>query len=217
MLEMNCPRCNGLIKSPLLIELKTVDCSQCHENVEVKNVVVATKNFSMQRNDLTSRISHYKKLLRDVEKEIKGHNTDENLKKNRPNSAENLRSSLKELLLAARDNFRLNMSYDLYVQINFDNHKRLARLLNISSTGAAIQLTGRGQVPEHNSQIKLELLLPGYAETLPLLARVVWSRKPANDTPSQSVEVGLQFISIDEETRACIWDFIVDSETSGQK
>lgn len=217
MLEMNCPRCNGLIKSPLLIELQTVDCSQCNENVAVKNVVVSTKNFSMQRNDLTSRISHYKKLLRDVEKEIKDHNTDENLKKNRPNSAENLRASLKELLLAARDNFRLNMSYDLYVQINFDIHKRLARLANISSTGAAIQLTGRGQVPENNSQIKFELLLPGYAESLSLPARVVWSRKPANDRPSQSVDVGLQFMNIDEETRACIWGFIVDSETSVKK
>ena len=216
MLQMNCPKCDGLIKSPLLVELETVECSQCKAHVVVRNVVVSTKNFSMQRDDLTNRISHYKKLLRDVEKEMQGGHQDENISQNKQKSADSLRSSLKDLLLAARDNFRLNMSYDLYVQINFYAHKRLARLLNISSTGAAIELVTRGHVPENDSEITLQLLLPGYAEPLSLPARVVWSRKPSNQPTSQSVNMGVQFKKMDQETRACIWGFIVDSETSAQ-
>ncbi len=211
MLQMNCPMCDGLIKSPLLVERLEIECPQCRENVKVHNVVVSTKQFSMQRTDLVNRISNYKKLLSDVENEIEQGKKVGNVTRD---SADSLRSSLKELLLAARDNFRLNMSYGLYVQINFDSNERLARLVNISSTGAAIEFTDRGPLPENNTEIKLQLLLPGYAASLSLLARVIWSRKLAKDTTSQSVNMGVQFKDLDQETRACIWAFIVESETS---
>ena len=214
MLQMNCPKCDGLIKSPLLVEVRDIKCSQCHETVEIKNVVVSTRNFSMQRSDLTNRVSHYKKLLREVEKEMQNKEIDAPL--NKKNSSDNLRSSLKDLLLAARDNFRLNLSYDLYVQINFETHKRLARLLNISSTGAAIEFVDRGQVPGNNAVIKCQLLLPGYTESLQVVARVVWSRKLDQGVIPQSVNMGVQFKDLDEKTRSCIWDFIVEAESSPQ-
>jgi hypothetical protein len=59
--------------------------------------------------------------------------------------------------LLRRDDFRLDMSYDLYVQINFDSNKRLARLLNISSIGAGIEFAERGQLAKDNSEINLQL------------------------------------------------------------
>ncbi len=214
MLQMNCPKCNGLIKTPLLVELLDIECPQCRENVKVHNVVVSTKNFSMQRNDLIKRISHYKKLLKDVEKEIEQGENDQKTTENSRKSADNLRSSLKDLLLAARDNFRLNMSYDLYVQINFDGDKRLARLVNISSTGACIELVDRGQLPGNNTEIQLQLLLPGDSESLSFLARVVWSRNLAKDSTNKNVNMGIQFKDIDVQARECIWNFIVDAETS---
>jgi hypothetical protein len=211
---MNCPKCNGLIKTPLLVEMLDIECPECREYVKVHNVVVSTKQFTMQRNDLIKRISHYKRLLKDVEKEIEQRGKDQKSTENTTKSADNLRSSLKELLLAARDNFRLNMSYDLYVQINFDGDKRLARLVNISSTGACIELVDRGQLPGDNTEIKLQLLLPGDSESLSFPARVVWSRNLAKDTTSNSVNIGVQFREIDEQARECIWNFIVDAETS---
>ena len=116
--------------------------------------------------------------------------------------------------LLKRDDFRLNISYDLYVQINFDSDKRLARLLNLSSTGAAIEFAKHGQLPGNNSETEFQLLLPGHTESLSSLARVVWSRMPEKDTISQSITMGVQFKDLDEETRACLWDFIVDGETS---
>jgi hypothetical protein len=214
MIQMNCPKCNGLIKSPLLVELPEIECPQCRVNVKVHNVAVSTKNFFMQRNDLIKRIFNYKKLLEEVEKEIEQGKKDQDSTENTRKSADDLRSFLKDLLLAARDNFRLNMSYDLYVQINFDGDKRFAKLVNISSTGACIELVDRGQFPGNNTEIKFQLLLPGDKESLSLLARVICNRIVAKDTTSQSVNVGVQFKDIDEEVRSCLWNFIVDAETS---
>lgn len=214
MLQMTCPNCEGLIKSLLLVEVQDIECPQCREQVPVRNVVVATKNFSMHREDLLKRISHYKKLLRDIEKEIaqgeaSGQDTDKSRK-----SAASLRTSLKDLLLAARDNFRLNMSYDLYVQIDFDGKKRLARLVNISSTGAAIELIDRGPVPVNATAVQLQLLLPGSQDSFPLAATVVWSRKLDAGKFVDSITMGVRFQVLGKETRASIWDFIVTSETS---
>jgi hypothetical protein len=106
------------------------------------------------------------------------------------------------------------MSYDLYVQINFDSTKRLARLLNISSIGAGIEFAEQGQLPEDDSEIQLQLPLSGCEESLSLLGRVVWRRIPGKDTISPSITMGVRFKDIDEETRACLWDFIVNAETS---
>ena len=106
---------------------------------------------------------------------------------------------------------------DLYVQINFDGDKRLASLVNISSTGACVELVDRGQYPGNNIEIELQLLLPGKSESLSLLARVVWSRNLSKDTTSKSVNVGVQFKETDEQARECLWSFIVDAETATQK
>jgi hypothetical protein len=214
MLQMNCPICNGLIKSPLLGEKLDIECPQCREKVKIRNVVVSTQNFSIQRTALINRVSHYKKLLRDVEKDIEQDIKDKNVTKNTRSSADSLRSSLKDLLLAARDNFRLSLTYDLYVQINFNSIKRLARLINISSTGACVELIDRGQLPEDNTEITFHLLLPGHTVSLSVLARVIWSRRLANDTTSHNISMGVQFKDLDQGTRACIWNFIVESETS---
>ena len=70
MLLMNCPKCDGAIKSPFLAEIKFVDCWQCKEEVKVQNVFVSTKGFTMSREDLINRISHYKKLLEETENEL---------------------------------------------------------------------------------------------------------------------------------------------------
>jgi hypothetical protein len=217
MLQMTCPNCEGLIKSLLLVEVEAIGCPHCKENVPVRNVVVATKNFSMHRADLIKRIAHYKKLLRDVEKEIAqaeagGQDTDKSRK-----SAASLRASLKDLLLAARDNFRLNMSYDLYVQIDFGSKKRLARLVNISSTGAAIELIDRGPVPDNATAVQFLLLLPGSQDSLGLAATVVWSRKLGAGKFFDSITMGVRFQELGQEIRTRIWDFIVSSETSDQQ
>ena len=116
--------------------------------------------------------------------------------------------------LLRRDDFRLKMSYDYFVQLNFNYIMRPARLLNISSTGAAIDLYELGQLPENDAETKFQLHLPGHSEPLSLRARVVWSRKPAKGMMSPTISMGLQFKDTDEQARSCLWDFIVNAETA---
>ena len=204
MLQMNCSHCEGLIKSPLLAEVQVIECPQCAEIVGVKNVVVSTGTFS------SSLRSSLKDLLVSARDKFR-------LNKSRDATVQSNFDLNKRLArLLKRDDFRLNLSDDLYVQVNFDHNKRFARLLNISSTGAAIEFLERGQVPEEQSDIKFQLLLPGYEESILLLARVVWSRKNACHAISQSITTGVQFLGIDEEIRTCLWDFIVAAETAPQ-
>ena len=202
MIQMNCPNCGGIIKSPLLAEVQLFVCPKCEEIVVVKDVFIATSKTSFTLN------STLKKLLlsaRDKFKFNKSNNIDIQTKYN---------VDKRLAILLKREDFRLNLSYDLLVQISFDNNKGSARLLNISSTGAAIEFFERGQLPEEGSEAKMQLLLPGHSEPLTFLSEVVWSSKPTNCTISPTVTMGLKFKNIDEKTRSCLWDFIVNAETS---
>ena len=202
MLQMNCTNCHVLIKSDLLAEVQVIECPDCKELVGVENVVISTKTFSFS---LRSALKDLLLAARDRFQRNKAHNFDVQT---------NYEISKRLAKLLKRDDFRLSISYASYVQINFDDNKRLARLLNISSTGAAIEFAERGLLPDNNSETNLQLLLPGHAESLSFPARVVWSRKEAKDETSQGIAMGLQFREIDEKTRACLWDFITNSETS---
>lgn len=205
MLQMNCQNCGGLIESPLLAEVQLFVCPQCEEVVLVNDVVISTA-----KTQPTFR-SSLKKLLISAREKFQ------------INKSENIDSQTKYdidkrlAILLRREDFRLNMSYDFLVQINFDNNKRSAKLLNISSTGAAIEFFEGGQLPEDDSETKFQLLLPGHPEPLSFLARVVWSKKPKTGTKSPTVTMGLQFKNIDEIKRSCLWDFIVNAETTIHK
>jgi hypothetical protein len=204
MLQMSCPHCGGIIKSPLLAEVQLFVCSQCEEIVVVKDVVISTQNIA------TTFHSNLKNLLlsaKDKFNRNKSNNTD-------IQTRYNFDKRLAKLL--RRDDFRLDMSHDIFVQINFGNNNRSARLLNISSTGAAIEIYEQGELPANDSETRFQLMLQGHPEPLSLLARVVWSRKPAEGMASPTVTMGLQFKNTDEKERSCLWDFIVRSETSTQ-
>jgi hypothetical protein len=199
---MNCSKCSGLIKSPLLAEVQVIECPQCNEIVRVKNVIVSTKNLS---TGLRSSLKNLLLSARDKFRLNRSHILDEQ-------ASYDIKKRLAKLL--RRDDFRLDMAYDLYVQTNFDEHKRLAKLLNISSIGAGIEFDGHGLFPENDSEIDLQVPLHGEAEPLSLLGRVIWSNIPSKDTIAPSITMGVQFEDIDEETRARLWDFIVNAETS---
>lgn len=215
MFQMECPDCSYVIKSPLLVELQSVDCSQCRKSVKVKDVIVSTKSFSIQRKDLLNRISLYKKLLGEVEKEMQSMK-EEKVATHTKKSVDSFRAFLKDLLQGARDHYRLDMSHDFYVETSFDNKNRLARLINLSSRGAAIEFLERGQLPQRNAAIGLQLLLPGHAEPLSLHATVAWGSKPPEHSATEPVKMGLQFKNLDERTQACLWDFITNAESSAR-
>lgn len=195
MLQMNCSNCFGLIKSPLLAEVRFIECPQCLDTVLVKNVVVSDKKSPISINSFFKNFLRFAKVIFQLRK----YNFD---LKTKYVISERL---TKQLI---RDGFRLKISYDLYCNINFDEKKRLARLLDISYEGAGIEFTGRGNLPENNSEMKFQLLLPGYVEELSFPAKVVWIRIPAKGTISPSITMGLQFKDIEKSTHKCLCGFI---------
>ena len=201
MFQMNCPNCEDLIKSPHLIEVQLFLCPQCEEIVVVENVVISEPKASI------NLYLSLKKLLLSAKEKFQFNKANENLK-----TKYEVDQRLAKFL--RRDDFRLNISHDFFVQTTFGGHKRSARLFNISSTGAAIEFFELGPLPEDESETKLQLLLPGHAEPLWLRARVVWSGKLAKVEVSPTITAGLKFMDIDEKTRARLWDFIIDNETS---
>lgn len=198
---MNCPNCDGLIKSPHLVEVQLFLCPHCEEIIVVENVVISESKASI------NLYSSLKKLLLSAKEKFQFNKANEKLK-----AKYEVDQRLAKFL--RRDDFRLNISHDFFVQTTFADHTRSARLFNISSTGAAIEFFELGPLPEDESEAKLQLLLPGDAEPLWLLARVVWSGKLAKVEVSPTITTGLQFMDIDEKTRARLWDFIIANETS---
>ena len=202
MLQMNCSNCAGVIKSPRLSEVQLFLCPQCGEIVVVENVAISTEKPPV---NLRSSLKNLLLVARDKFRLNKSANTDIETKYT-------IDKRLAKLL--RRDDFRLDISHDFFVQISFDNHKRSARLLNISSTGAAVEFFEMGQLPADDSDTKFQLHFPGQTEPLSFHARVVWSGKPDDAAMSPTITMGLKFKDIDEETRASLWEFIVNAETS---
>jgi hypothetical protein len=204
MFQMNCTHCDGLIESPRLAEVQLFLCPQCEEIVVVENVTIAKEKSSINLR------SSLRKLLISARDKF------------RINKADNSDIQAKYVIdkrlakLLKRDDFRLDLSHDFFVQVGFDGQKRSAKLLNISSTGAAIEFFEMGEFPGDDSETTFQLPLPGQKDPLSILARVVWRGKPAKDTISPTITMGLQFREIDEEIRASLWEFIVNSETSAR-
>jgi hypothetical protein len=203
MLQMNCSNCDGLIKSSHLAEVQIFLCPLCGEIVLVEDVVISTGKMAF---GLRSSLKNLLLAARD---------------KFQCNKSENLELQTKYEInkrlarLLRRDDFRLNLSRDFFVQIGSGRNQRSARLLNISSTGAAIEIFDLGQLPDEDSETKFQLQFPGQEEPSSLLARIIWSGKPEDIPASPTITMGLHFKDMDEETRRCLWDFIVNAETSG--
>jgi hypothetical protein len=204
MLQMDCSNCGALIKSPHLAEVQIFLCPQCEEIVVVEDVVISSEKTPF---DLGSSLKTLLFAAREKFQRNKSENLDLQTKYE-------INKRLARLL--KRDDFRLNLSHDFFVQIGLGKDKRSARLLNISSTGAAIEIFDLGELPDKDSETKFQLQLPGQDEPSSLFAKVIWSGRPENIPASPTITMGLKFKDMDEETRAGLWDFIVKAETSDQ-
>ena len=209
MLQINCPKCSAVIKSPYLAELSTTHCKQCNEDVTVENIYVATKGFTMHRDDLLNRIARFQRLLVEVEKEIKLLESQETVSKTTQNNINNFYATLQELLIGARNNFRLDVPDPLSVEMSFKNHRRAGRLINLSSEGASLEFDGPGEKPRNKSEVNLQFALPGVDEPFSILARVVWIREVLKSGKPPEIKVGTRLVNLDEQIRNTVWDYIV--------
>jgi hypothetical protein len=215
MLQTNCPQCKGVIRSPYLNDLPSIECDKCKELVTVDDVFVATSAFTIHREDLLNRITRFQRLLREVEKERALLTQDDTASEKTIKSVEQFYQTLQELLAGARSHFRLEMTSGLSVQIGSDDKNR-GKLINLSSEGASIECALLENPPQTKKTIELKLTLPEVSEVLTLLAKVVWVRKSVRGAATQYYNVGVNFIDLDESVRASLWDFIVETASNPQ-
>ena len=211
MLQTNCPKCKGVIESPYLNDLKSVKCGQCQEIVTIENVFVATNELTIDREDLYNRISRYESLLREVEKERALMANDKRVAKETHQSFDQFSLTLQELLEGARSHYRLKMTRDLTLQMDFDNNKSKVKLIDISTSGASIEPDLSDNLPRPKTMVNLQMTFPGFHEPLPALAKVVWARQLTNESAAERYRLGVKFVNLDEKTRSGIWRFITAS------
>lgn len=210
MLQMDCPNCKGVIKSHFLVDLSTIECDQCKQNVPVDNVFITTNYFTIHRDDLVNRTFRFQKLLREVEKELllMAENKEVSIKSRE--SLDQFYSSLQELLDGARDSYRLELCCDLFVEIHDKDRIINGKLVNLSTKGGSIEFEAIDKVPRKRSELKIEFSFPGSSERLCINAKVVWTKEKKKDGGSHFAIIGVTFIDIDETTRSCIWNYLLD-------
>lgn len=211
MLQTICPKCKSVIESSYLNDLKSVKCGQCQEFVPVENVFVAAKDFTIDREDLQQRISRYESLLKEVEKERALMANDKRVAKETSQSFDQFCLTLQELLEGAKSHYRLKITRDLSLQMDFDNNQSKVKLIDISTSGASIEPDLSDNLPRPRAMINLQITFPGFHEPLPALAKVVWARKLTNDSAAERYRLGVKFVNLDEKTRSGIWRFITAS------
>jgi hypothetical protein len=208
MLQMHCPNCKEVIKSPFLAEVSSLECSQCKEIVEVKDVYIATKNFTMHREDFLNRIFRFEKLLREVEKEKLLLANSKSVSAKSVESINQFYSSLQELLVGARNCYRLEVPCDLRVELDDNNYILEGRVLNLSTEGALIGFRTTDNLPRKKSVLKIKFSLPGSSQKLSAQAKVVWHKGQSEDQKSQPA-IGVTFIGLNDDSHESIWNYIL--------
>lgn len=211
MLQIKCPECDVTISSPFLVEMGIVTCGQCQEDVTVKDVVVATEDFTMKRDTLLNRVKHYSALLEEVERKKMSLEDNEVLSSQALQSLNHNYAALRELLAASRGNYRLPIKQDLPLDIEWKEDVITGNVLNLSTKGANIELKERLVPFQQGSEVKLRLTLLDNAEPYSVAAKIAWIVKSKMDEEQNNIAIGVSFTNLHERTRAQIWDYIVGS------
>jgi len=216
MLQMKCPECDGTISSPLLIEMGSITCNQCKENVDVKDVFVKTKSFTVPRDTLLQRVRHYRSILNEINNEKSMLTKSKTLSTTAQKTLEQYYAAMRELLEASRGNYRLPITQDLPLSIEWDGKRSNGSLLNLSTKGAAIKPQELHGFPQKGSEVKLQIALPDNTEPLSIVAEIAWTDKREKDDEQNNITMGVSFINVHEKIRIYIWDYIVGTLKNSQ-
>lgn len=211
MLQMDCPSCNEVIQSQFLADVSTIECGRCKKTIPVKDVFVTTKSFVMHREDFLNRTFRFQKLLREVEKELLLLTNNQEASPKSLESLEQFYASLQELLAGARNNYRMDVLSDVSVEVIDGNSQCKGKLLNLSTSGASIELMTFDKLPRIKSVVDLVFPFPEFSEHLYVRARIVWTKDQANNDSQHHAIIGATFVDIDENSQNCIWNYILDN------
>jgi hypothetical protein len=207
---MNCPNCKGVIKSQFLADVSSIECGQCKQNLPVKDVFIATEYFTIHREDFLNRTFRFQKLLREVEKERTLMANNIEVSKTSLESLDHFYASLQELLAGARNSYRMEIPCDLYVEVISKNRKIKGKLMNLSTEGGSIELLEFDKIPRKKSDLEIKFSIPELSRTLFIHAKVVWTKEQITASGSCAM-IGVTFVNLEENTRNCIWNYILDN------
>jgi hypothetical protein len=208
---MNCPNCQSLIKSQFLAEVSTIECGQCEKKVTVEDVFITSEHFTLPREDCLNRTFRFQKLLREVGKEMLLMANNSEVAAKSMESLDQFSSSLQELLVGARHSYRMEISSDLYVEVNHNDRKSKWKLVDLSTEGCSIELEVYDKFPRKKAEIKIGFSLPELSPQLHTNAKVVWTNEQTNDDGTKYVTIGVTFIDLDEDTHNHFWEYILDN------
>lgn len=214
MLYVKCTECEGVIRSPFLVEIGSITCDHCQADVTVKDVFVTTKSFTMHRDTLLKRASHYRSILEEIDREKRLLDNCETSSITAQKTLNQYYSAIQELLAAARGNYRLPVSQDLPLDIESAGGTHAGQLVNLSTKGAAIDTDMLHTLPQKGSEIKLRLTLPDVPERFSITANIAWARKYEKSTQQSLVKMGISFVDLNEKIRSYIWNYIVCTHNS---
>ena len=207
MLKMKCPNCDEMIASALLSELEQITCDHCLQSVSVADVLVYAEGFTFHRSDLLKRLFRYKTLLSEVGKEREMLENDVHASEESKKSLERFQQALEEVMAGARNNLRLDFTEPLPVRFSVNEQIHSAALVNLSMTGACLEIAHNVPCPRRKVAIALTISLPGLNTGFDLSGTVSWVDK-AGTKAHNGCAVGIEFKSLNAENISHLWDFI---------
>ncbi|MCK4621056.1 MAG: PilZ domain-containing protein [Desulfuromonadales bacterium] len=179
--------------------------------VPVENILVSSKGFTLDREDLFKRFFRYKKLVNEVAEEKKllekSPSTSEESKK----SIEKFLAILLEVMAGARDNFRVKFSPSVPIRLLYRQRPLRGLLLDLSVEGACIEILKGDSIPRAKNPISLEFSLPGQDKTFFIEGTVSWTKK---NSPGSAHSLGIKFANLGEESQASLWQYISQAAES---
>ena len=213
MLKMKCSECQEFIVSKLLAEATRIICEHCHKSVPVQDVMVFAKGFTFHRNDLAKRLFRYKSLINEVVQERKLLEKSPAASQESKKSLDQFLEALKEVMAGARNSLRLDFSEPFPVRFTMDQQLHQGSLINLSTSGACLEVDSMASLPVKKTSITLQFSLPGSSSMTTLNGVVVWTNR-TEDSKKQVFGIGVEFKQLDEGVMQTLWEFISGVSTN---
>lgn len=202
MLKTDCPNCRFSLSSKILTEDSEIECAECKETFQVKDVYIYAWPYTIYREVALKNVDKYIRLLRETKADVA---LMEELGKDSMPYRESAKSlnqfadMLTELLDGCRSEPRVPCG-DTTVEYYIGDAVYTGNIRNISSTGICISISGKSNRIGPGRIIKMNINDNALSETLCLKGWVIWS--------TEKGITGLKFVGLEETSRAALQDFI---------
>jgi hypothetical protein len=158
----------------------------------------------MDREILLKRLRHYRGLLKEIEREAQGKSSSSD---NSQDSKQKYHAALRELLSAARGNYRLPIEESITLSVEMNKSSSTGVLLNLSTNGAAVRLINAVKPPMKNADAKLFFSLPGSVDSFTISVKTAWAG--TYESKCGDIVLGVTFKDVNESIQNDIWNYIV--------